>query len=42
MWSVCPHNQTFGEYSTVNDYIDCPPDELFDYSADIRNLEELT
>ena len=27
---------------TVNDYIDCPPDELFDYLADTRSLEEWT
>ena len=25
-----------------NDYIDCPPDELFDYMADTRCLEEWT
>ena len=28
MRSVYPHDQVFGEYCTVNDYIDCPPDEL--------------
>ena len=40
MRSVYPHDQVFGEYCTVNDYIDCPPDELFDYIADTRSLEE--
>jgi hypothetical protein len=40
--SVYPHDQVFGEYCTVNDYIDCPPDELFDYLADTRSLEEWT
>jgi hypothetical protein len=40
--SVYPHDTVFGEYCTVNDYIDCPPDELFDYLADTRSLEEWT
>ena len=42
MRSVYPHDQVFGEYCTVNDYIDCPPDELFEYLADTRSLEEWT
>ena len=42
MRSVYPHDQVFGEYCTVNDYVDCPPDELFDYLADTRSLEEWT
>ena len=42
MRSVYPHDEVFGEYCTVNDYIDCPPDELFDYMADTRSLEEWT
>ena len=36
MRSVYPHDQVFGEFCTVNGYIDCPPDELFDYLADTR------
>ncbi|MCV7386341.1 SRPBCC family protein [Mycolicibacter longobardus] len=40
--SVYTHDAVFGEYCTVNDYIDCPPDELFDYLADTRSLEEWT
>ena len=31
MRSVYPHDQVFGQYCTVNDYIDCPPDELYEY-----------
>src|SRR6201999_884749 len=27
---------------TVNDYVDCPPDELFEYLSDTRSLEEWT
>ena len=42
MRSVYPHDKVFGEYCTVNEYIDCPPDELFDYLADTRSLEEWT
>lgn len=42
MRSVYPHDQVFGQYCTVNDYIDCPPDDLFEYMADTRSLEEWT
>ena len=42
MRSVYPHDEVFGTYCTVNDYVDCPPDELFDYMADTRCLEEWT
>jgi hypothetical protein len=38
MHSVYPHDEVFGQYCTVNDYIDCPPDELFAYMADTRCL----
>lgn len=40
--AVYPHEQVYGQYCTVQDYIDCPPDELFAYLADIRSLEEWT
>src|SRR3569623_175792 len=30
MRSVYPHDEVFGEFCTVNSYVDCPPDELFD------------
>ena len=42
MRSVYPHDEVFGEFCTVNSYVDCPPDELFDYLADTRSLEEWT
>src|ERR1700680_4259922 len=42
MRPVSPHDQVFGEYCTVNDYIDCPPDELYEYLSDTRSLEEWT
>ena len=40
--SVYPHDEVFGQYITINDYIDCPPHELFAYMADTRCLEEWT
>jgi hypothetical protein len=42
MRSVYPHDQVFGQYCTVNEYIDCPPDELYEYLSDTRSLEEWT
>jgi hypothetical protein len=40
--SVYPHDEVFGQFRTVNCFIDCPSDELFDYMADTRCLEEWT
>ena len=31
MRSLYPHDEVFGQYCTVNAYVDCPPDELFEY-----------
>lgn len=42
MRSMYPHDDVFGRYCTVHDYVDCPPDELFAYLADTRSLEEWT
>ena len=42
MRSAYPHQEVFGQYCTVNDYVDCPPDELFEYLSDTRSLEEWT
>ena len=42
MRSVYSHEDVFGQYCTVNDYVDCPPDELFEYLSDTRSLEEWT
>src|SRR6202789_2762308 len=42
MRSAYPHEEVFGQYCTVNDYVDCPPDELFAYLSDTRSLEEWT
>lgn len=40
--SVYPHEQVFGEYCTVQTYIDAPPREVYEYLADTRSLEEWT
>jgi hypothetical protein len=42
MRSAYPHDDVFGQYCTVNDYVDCPPDELFEYLAHTQSLEEWT
>lgn len=42
MRSVYAHDEVFGQFCTVSGYIDCPSDELFDYMADTRCLEEWT
>ena len=40
--AVYPHDQIYGKYCTVEEYIDCPPDLVFDYLADTYNLAEWT
>ena len=40
--SVYPHDQVFGRYCTVEQYIEAPPREVFEYLADTRSLEEWT
>ncbi|MFE3291141.1 SRPBCC family protein [Rhodococcus sp. NPDC059234] len=40
--SVYPHEQIYGDYVTVQDYVDCPPRQLYDYLAQTRSLEEWT
>ncbi len=40
--SVYPHHQVFGEFCTVQGYVDAPPRELYEWLADTRSLEEWT
>ncbi|MCU1642711.1 MAG: hypothetical protein JWN03_2986 [Nocardia sp.] len=40
--AVYPHDEVFGDYCTVNEYIDAPPDEVFEYLSDTRSLCEWT
>ena len=40
--AVYPHDQIYGKYCTIEEYIDCPPDAVYDYLADPYNLAEWT
>jgi hypothetical protein len=40
--AVYPHDHVYGKYCTLEEYIDCPPDEVFAYLANGRNLAEWT
>lgn len=40
--SVYTHDQIYGRFCTVQDYIDCPPEHVFDYLNDVRGLDEYT
>ncbi len=38
--SVYPHHFVYGQYCTVEDYINCPPEKVFEYMSQTRSLEE--
>jgi hypothetical protein len=38
--SVYPHDEVYGQYCTVEEYINCPPEKVFEYMAQTRSLEE--
>ena len=40
--SVYSHEHVYGRFCTLQDYVDCPPEEVWDYLADERNLDEWT
>ena len=40
--AVYPHDRMFGRYCTLEEYIDCPPEDVFNYLADPYNLAEWT
>ncbi|WP_263166813.1 SRPBCC family protein [Streptomyces sp. SCSIO ZS0520] len=35
-----PHEEVYGDYCTIQQYIDCPPEDVFDYLSDINSLDE--
>lgn len=37
-----PHDEVYGDFCTIQDYIDCPPEDVFDYLCNINNLDEYT
>lgn len=40
--AVYPHDKIYGDYCTVQDYIDCPPDVVYEYLTNPYHLEEWT
>jgi hypothetical protein len=40
--AVYPHDETYGQYCTIEEYIDCPPEAVFDYLATPYTLAEWT
>ena len=40
--TVYPHDDIYGNYCSIQEYINCPPDIVFDYLADGYNLAEWT
>jgi len=40
--AVYPHQQQYGQFITIEEYIDCPPEETFRYLANPAGLEEWT
>ena len=40
--AVYPHDEIYGPTCTVQEYINCPPDDVFNYLANLYSLEEWT
>ncbi|MGA8114104.1 MAG: SRPBCC family protein [Actinocatenispora sp.] len=40
--SVYPHDEVYGDFCTIQDYIDCPPEDVFEYLCNVHNLDEYT
>ncbi|MBT6178254.1 MAG: SRPBCC family protein [Deltaproteobacteria bacterium] len=40
--AVYPHDQIYGKYCTLEEYVDCPPEEAFKYLSNPYNLAEWT
>ena len=40
--AVYPHDDVYGDYCTIEEFIDCDPEKVFEYLADVRSLEEWT
>jgi hypothetical protein len=40
--AVYPHDEIYDRYCTLEEHIDCPPDDVFDYLADVNCLAEWT
>ncbi|MGA7307112.1 MAG: hypothetical protein WBW88_19765 [Rhodothermales bacterium] len=40
--SVYPHDEVYGDYCAIQEYVNCPPENAFDYLADVYTLQEWT
>lgn len=40
--AVYPHDEVYGQYCTVQQHVDCPPDKAYEYLADVFTLQEWT
>jgi hypothetical protein len=40
--AVYPHDEIYGTYCSLEEYVDCPPEEVFRYLADVSTLAEWT
>ncbi len=40
--AVYPHDKVYGNYCTIEEYIDCPPDEVYEYLSKVESLAEWT
>lgn len=40
--AVYPHDQVYGDYCPIQDYVNCPPEKAYEYLADVHSLAEWT
>src|SRR5215469_16840434 len=40
--AVYSHDEVYGQYCSLQDYVDCPPEKAFEYLADVYTLQEWT
>lgn len=40
--AVYPHDQVYGDYCSIQEYVDCPPEKAYEYLADVYTLGEWT
>lgn len=40
--AIYPHDKIYGDYCSIEQYINCPPEHCFEYLAETRNLLEWT
>src|SRR5262249_6456227 len=40
--AVYQHEQQYGQYCAIQDHIECPPDKVYRYMANVHSLSEWT